>query len=92
MRRPGVPGDGFADGTAATGEHGAGLSWAASSLCSTIVAQEVAAKLDTDVSFDLTSLWAHDLAGRASSYKALTAGGMDPAKAAALAGLMESEG
>ncbi|MCY4658614.1 MAG: phage portal protein [Acidobacteria bacterium] len=58
----------------------------------TIVAQEIAQKLDTSVSFDLTSLWAHDLAGRASSFKALIAGGLPVNEALATAGLMESEG
>ena len=53
-----------------------------------IVAQEVEAKLETRVAFDLSRLWAHDLAGRASSFKAMVTGGMDVAKAAALSGLM----
>ena len=56
-----------------------------------IVAQEVEAKLETRVSFDLSSLWAHDLAGRASSFKAMVTAGMDVAKAAGLAGLMADE-
>ena len=30
------------------------------------------------------ALWAHDMAVRASSFKAMVTGGMDPAKAAAL--------
>ena len=56
-----------------------------------IVGQEIEAKLETRVTFDLSSLWAHDLAGRASSFRAMVAGGMDPAKAAALSGLMGME-
>ena len=53
-----------------------------------IVAQEIEAKLERRVSFDLSSLWASDLSGRASSFKAMVTAGMDPGKAAGLAGLM----
>ena len=53
-----------------------------------IVAQEVAAKLETRVSFDLSALWAHDLAGRASSFKAMVTAGMEVERAAALSGLL----
>ena len=56
-----------------------------------IVAAEAEAKLETRVSFDLSALWAHDLAGRAQSFKAMVTAGMDPAKAAALAGLMVAD-
>ena len=56
-----------------------------------IVALEVEAKLETRVTFDLSRLWAHDLAGRASSFKAMVTAGMDVAKAAALSGLMSDE-
>ena len=52
-----------------------------------IVGQEVAAKLETRVSFDLSALWAHDLAGRASSFKAMVTAGMDIERAAAECGL-----
>ena len=53
-----------------------------------IVAQEIAAKLDTRVSFDLSRLWAHDLAGRAASFKAMVVAGMAIERAAALSGLV----
>ena len=54
-----------------------------------IVRQELAEKLDTPaLAFDLSSLWAHDLAGRASSFKAMVTAGMEPAKAAGLSGLV----
>ena len=56
-----------------------------------IVAQEIETKLEIRVAFDLSPLWAHDLAGRAASFKAMVTGGMDVAKAAALAGLMADE-
>ena len=53
-----------------------------------ILAVEVEAKLEIRVSFELSKLWAHALAGRASSFKAMVTAGMDVAKVAALAGLM----
>ena len=51
---------------------------------------ELSAKLETEVclNFDLYNV---DLAGRAQSFQKLVAGGMDLAKAAGLAGLMEVE-
>lgn len=57
-----------------------------------LVAEEVAAKLETRVTFDLSSLWAHDLAGRASSFKAMVTAGMDIERAAGLSGLLAAEG
>ena len=56
-----------------------------------IVAQEIEAKLETRVTFDLSSLWAHDLAGRASSFKAMVTAGMALDRAAALSGLVGAE-
>ena len=53
-----------------------------------IVGQEVERKLETRVTFDLSRLWAHDLAGRASSFKAMVTAGMEIERAAALSGLM----
>ena len=54
---------------------------------------EIEAKLDTSVSFDLSSLWAHDLAGRAASFKAMVTAGMPIEKAVRLSGLVAmSEG
>ena len=53
-----------------------------------IVGQEVERKLETRVTFDLSRLWAHDLAGRASSFKSLVVGGMAIERAAVLAGLV----
>jgi hypothetical protein len=55
-----------------------------------MVAEELGRKLDTpDLSFDFSSLWAHDLAGRAAAVKGLVAGGMDLDKALEVAGLNE---
>ena len=53
-----------------------------------MLAAELSAKLETDVALDFSGLYMHDLAGRAQSFKQLVEAGMDPAKAAALAGLM----
>ena len=52
---------------------------------------EIEAKLETRVSFDLSSLWAHDLAGRASSFKAMVTAGMAIERAAALSGLLGAD-
>ena len=49
---------------------------------------EFEAKLDTSLSFNLDKLWAHDLAGRASSFKAMVTAGMAIERAAALSGLL----
>ena len=56
-----------------------------------IVRVEIEAKLETRVTFNLDSLWAHDLAGRASSFKALVTGGMDLERAAARTGLLSAD-
>ena len=53
-----------------------------------LVAMEAADKLETRVEFDLSSLWAHDLAGRASSFKAMVTAGMEIERAVALSGLL----
>ncbi len=57
-----------------------------------LVAAELADKLDTPglaLSFD--KLFASDLSGRARAFQSMVGGGLDVAKAAALAGLMEGE-
>ena len=46
-----------------------------------IVAQELSRKLETQVSFDFSPLWAHDIAGRAQAFQKLIAGGMPVAEA-----------
>ena len=56
-----------------------------------IVGEEIERKLDVRVSFDLSSLWAHDLAGRASSFAKLVQSGMALDKAAALSGLLAAD-
>ena len=53
-----------------------------------IVGEEIERKFETRVAFDLSSLWAHDLAGRASSFKAMVTAGMSIERAASLSGLM----
>ena len=57
-----------------------------------IVGEEVAAKLDTAVTFDLSGLWAHDLQGRAASFAKLVQGGMPLDRAAAVSGVLGTEG
>ena len=48
--------------------------------------------LEIRVRFDLSRLWAHDLAGRASSFKAMVTAGMEIERAAGLSGLLAAEG
>ena len=56
-----------------------------------IVAEELSAKFETDISLSFDSLFAADLSGRARAFQSLVGGGMDLAKAAALSGLMEGK-
>ena len=52
---------------------------------------ELSAKLEADIGLDFAGLYAHDLAGRARAFQSMINGGLDVAKAAGLAGLMEVE-
>ncbi|MDE0455923.1 MAG: hypothetical protein OXI15_01400 [Chromatiales bacterium] len=54
-----------------------------------LVELELSAKLEEDVKLDFPGLMASDLSGRARAFQSLVSGGMEVAKAAALAGLME---
>ena len=56
-----------------------------------IVQAELTAKLEVDVSLSFDALFAADLSGRARAFQSLVLAGMDPGKAAGLAGLMEAE-
>ena len=56
-----------------------------------LIAAELSEKLEADVVLNLDPLFAADLSGRARAYQGLVNGGMDPGKAAGLAGLMEAE-
>ena len=56
-----------------------------------IVAEELSAKFEAPISLSFDSLFAADLAGRARAFQSLVGGGMDVAKAASLAGLMQAE-
>ena len=56
-----------------------------------IVQAELSNKLDGAVTLSFDSIFAADLSGRARAFQSLVGGGMDVAKAAALAGLMEGE-
>ena len=57
-----------------------------------MVAEELARKLETPgLRFDFSGLWAHDLAGRASSFQKLVAGGIALDEAARLSGVVVPE-
>ena len=79
-----------ADGTA---QREAWRRWAMGPLAglAATVEAELAAKLDQPVRLDVSGLWAADMAGRAASFKAMVPAGMEPARAASLADLMESD-
>ena len=53
-----------------------------------LVKEELEKKLETQVSFDLKNLWAHDLQGRASAFQKLIAGGMPLEQAVAASGVL----
>lgn len=55
------------------------------------IAGQIGARFETDVSFNFDRLMASDLSGRARAFQSMVGGGMDVSKAAALAGLMETE-
>ena len=57
-----------------------------------IVAEELSDKFEANMSLSFDALFAADLSGRARAFQNLVGGGMDLAKAAALAGLMNMEG
>ena len=56
-----------------------------------LVATELSAKLEAEVGFDFTGLYAHDLAGRAQAFQRLVAGGMVLERAFAISGLAVGE-
>ena len=56
-----------------------------------LIAAEMSAKLETDISFGWDELRASDIAGRARAFQSMVGAGMDAAKAAGLAGLMVDE-
>jgi len=56
-----------------------------------LIALELSAKLEADVTVNLDRLFAADLAGRARAFQSMVGAGMDPGKAAGLAGLMEAD-
>ena len=57
-----------------------------------IVREELAVKLDVPgLAFDLSPLWAHDIAGRAAAFKGMVTAGMELDRAAGLSGLVAGE-
>ena len=46
-----------------------------------LVAEELSAKLETEIRFDFSFLYAHDLVGRAGSFAKLVAGGIEKDRA-----------
>ena len=56
-----------------------------------VLAHELSTKLEAGIALNFDSLYAHDLQGRATSFKKLIEGGMSIEKAAGLSGLMISD-
>ena len=56
-----------------------------------ILAAELSEKLESPIGLNFDALFAADLSGRARAFQSMVGGGMDVAKAAGLAGLMESD-
>ena len=56
-----------------------------------LVAEELSAKLDDDVTLDWTELRAADIASRARAFQSLVGSGMDVGKAAAITGVLSPE-
>ena len=75
-----------ADGTS---QREAYRRWYATSVAALggLVAEELSAKLETEISLDFTHLYAHDLAGRAQAFQRLTGGGVQIKEALQIAGL-----
>ena len=57
-----------------------------------LVSHELTTKLDAPVTLDWQELRASDISGRARAFQSMVGAGMDPAKAAALSGLMVDDG
>ena len=56
-----------------------------------IVSAELSEKLDAPIALNFDKLFAADLSGRARAFQSMVGGGMDVAKAAGLAGLMDQD-
>ena len=56
-----------------------------------IVAEELSEKFEFPVTLSFENLMASDIVGRARAFQSMVGGGMDPAKAAGLSGLMMTE-
>ena len=56
-----------------------------------LVCEELSTKLDTEVSMNFDALYAHDLVGRASAFKALTTGGVAVPEALVTSGLLADD-
>ena len=84
----------FLEGSDATGQREAYRRFFALTVepLAGLLAVELSRKLEVDISLTFKGRFAGDLAGRARAFQSLVGGGMDAAKAAGLAGLLEPEG
>ena len=58
---------------------------------SRLIESELSEKLEAEIRLDFSELRASDLTGRSRAFQSMVSSGMDPAKAAALSGLVEAE-
>ena len=79
-----------ADGTAQRESYRRFFSLTVQPLAS-LLAAELSAKLEAEISLSFKGRFAADLGGRARAFQSMVGAGMDPAKAAGLAGLMDVE-
>ena len=56
-----------------------------------LLAAELSAKLETEITLNFDQLYMHDLAGRAAAFQKMVTAGMDVAKAVGISGLMGGE-
>ena len=83
---PAALGMGDADGTSQRESY---RRWIMASVepVAEVIAEEASEKLEAEIAFDFRGMWAHDIAGRASAYAKLVAGGMPDADARRAVGL-----
>ncbi len=89
----GVPPDLMDPDSSGTAQREAYRRWFASTAqpIARIVEHELSVKLETPVSLDMTSLYAHDLVGRAAAFQRLTAGGVSINEALTTSGLLAAD-
>ena len=86
----GIPADLMVQDSDGTAQREAYRRWIMASVepVATMIEETASEALETEVSFDFSRLWAHDLQGRASAFQRLVSGGMDLERAVSVSGLI----